>query len=164
VSVPVEQAGDLKIGLPIKVMSSDGKDTLAMTTVGFISPSVDDATQSILVKGTVRNSDGKLRSSQFVRARIVWKTAPGLVVPVTAVARVNGQYFVFVAENADGKLVAHQRPIKVGSIVGDDYPVLDGIKPGEKVVISGAQKLVDGAPVAPAPENAPPAPQPSTAP
>jgi RND family efflux transporter MFP subunit len=157
VSVPVERSGDLKMGLPIKVMSSDGKDTLAITTIGFISPSVDEATQSILVKGTVRNPEGKLRSSQFVRARIVWKTNDGLVVPVTSVARVNGQYFVFVAENADGKLVAHQRGIKVGSIVGDDYPVLEGIKPGEKVVISGSQKLVDGAPVAPAPEGQAPA-------
>jgi multidrug efflux pump subunit AcrA (membrane-fusion protein) len=98
-----------------------------------------------------------------VRARIVWKTGEGLVVPVTAVSRVNGQYFVFVAERADGKLVAHQRGIKVGSIVGDDYPVLEGIKPGEKVVISGAQKLVDGAPVAPAPDAAAPG-QPAPAP
>jgi len=161
VSVPVERSGDLKTGLPLKVMSSDGKDTLAVTTVGFISPSVDEATQSILVKGTVRNPDGQLRSSQFVRARIVWKTADGLVVPVTAVARVNGQYFVFVAESPEskdgkdskgGKLVAHQRGIKVGSIVGDAYPVLDGLKSGDKVVISGGQKLVDGAPVAPAPD------------
>jgi RND family efflux transporter MFP subunit len=168
VSVPVERAGDLKIGLPLKVMSSDGKDTLAVTTVGFISPSVDEATQSILVKGTVRNPDGKLRSSQFVRARIVWKTTDGLVVPVTAVARINGQYFVFVAQGADskdskdskdGKLVARQRAIKVGSIVGDDYPVLEGIKSGEKIVVSGAQKLVDGAPVAPAPDAPAPAPQ-----
>ena len=166
VSVPVERSGDLKTGLPLKVMSSDGTDAPAVTTVGFISPSVDEATQSILVKGTVRNPGGKLRSSQFVRARIVWKTAEGLVVPVTAVARVNGQYFVFVAESAngtaDGKpgdpggpggLVAHQRPIKVGPIVGDDYPVLEGIKPGEKVVISGSQKLIEGAPIAPAPEG-----------
>jgi len=158
VSVPVERSGDLKTGLPLKVMSSDGKDTLGVTTVGFISPSVDEATQSILVKGTVRNPGGQLRSSQFVRARIVWKTADGLVVPVTAVARVNGQYFVFVAESPDGKdskdgkLVAHQRAIKVGSIVGDTYPVLDGLKSGDKVVISGGQKLVDGAPVAPAPD------------
>ena len=163
VSVPVERSGDLKMGLPIKVMSGDGKDTPAVTTVGFISPSVDEATQSILVKGTVRNPDGKLRSSQFVRARIVWKTADGLVVPVTAVARVNGQYFVFVAESADTKdntkLVAHQRPIKVGPIVGDDYPVLEGIKPGEKVVISGSQKLIEGAPIAPALDTAAPATQ-----
>jgi RND family efflux transporter MFP subunit len=161
VSVPVEQAGDLKIGLPLRVVSGDGTETLAATTVGFISSSVDESTQSILVKGTVRNPDGNLRSSQFVRARIVWKTAEGLVVPVTAVSRVNGQYFVFMAENADGKLVARQRAIQVGPIVGDNYPVLDGIKPGEKVVVSGSQKLREGAPIAAASDaSAPPSPQP----
>ena len=37
----------------------------------------------------------------------------------------------------DGKLVAQQRAIKVGPIVGDNYPVLDGLKPGEQVVVSG---------------------------
>jgi RND family efflux transporter MFP subunit len=162
VSVPLERAGDLKIGLPLRVMSSDGRDTLAVTAVNFISPSVDEATQSILVKGAVRNPDGNLRSSQFVRARIVWRTAEGLVVPVTSVARVSGQYFVFIAEadGEGGKLVARQRAIKVGPIVGDDYPVLEGVKPGEKVVISGAQKLREGAPIAPAPEQgAAPVPQ-----
>ena len=95
----------------------------------------------------MRNPDGMLRSSQFVRARIVWKTADGLVVPVTAVSRVSGQYFVFVAEGADkdGEAAcARQRAIKVGPIVGNDYPVLEGIKPGEQVVVSGAQKLRGG--------------------
>ena len=161
VAVPLERAGTLKIGLPVRVMSSDGRDTLAVTTINFISPSVDEATQSILVKGAVRNPDGTLRSSQFVRAWIVWKTAEGLVVPVTAVARVSGQFFAFVAEgpDKDGKLVARQRAIKVGPIVGDDYPVLEGIKAGEKVVVSGAQKLQEGAPIAPAPDAAAPAPQ-----
>ena len=129
------------------MLSSDGAETLATTTVSFISPHVDDQTQSVLVKGTVRNPDGTLRSSQFVRARIVWKTAEGLVVPVTAVLRINGQFFAFVAEEAGGKLTAKQRPIKVGPIVGDDYPVLDGIKAGDRVVVSGAQKLADGAPI-----------------
>ena len=152
VSVPIEHARDLKPGLPIRVMSSDGRETLATTTVGFISSSVDAETQSVLVKGTVGNPDGRLRSSQFVRAVIVWRTVPGLVVPVTSVSRVSGQYFVFVADNTGGKLVARQRTIKVGPIVGDNYPVLDGIKSGEKVVVSGSQKLVDGAPIAPAPE------------
>jgi RND family efflux transporter MFP subunit len=152
ISVPIERARDLKAGLPIRVMSSDGRETLATTTVGFISSSVDAETQSVLVKGTVGNPDGRLRSSQFVRAVIVWRTVPGLVVPVTSVSRVSGQYFVFVADNAGGKLVARQRTIKVGPIVGDNYPVVDGIKSGEQVVVSGSQKLVDGAPIAPAPE------------
>jgi RND family efflux transporter MFP subunit len=150
VNVPVERSADLRSGLPIRVMSSDGSETLAVTTINFISPSVDEG-QSILVKGAVRNPGGTLRSSQFVRARILWKTAEGLVVPVTAVARISGQYFVFVAEGADGKLVARQRGIRVGPIVGDAYPVLEGLKPGDRVVVSGGQKLVDGAPIAPAP-------------
>jgi RND family efflux transporter MFP subunit len=115
--------------------------------VDFISPHVDDQTQSILVKGQVRNPDGRLRALQYVRARLVWKTQQGLVVPVTAVLRINGQFFAFVAEDAGGKLVAKQRAIKVGPIVGDNYVVLDGIKPGERVVTSGAQKLMEGAPI-----------------
>lgn len=150
VNVPVERSADLKIGLPVRVMGSDGRDTLAVTTINFISPSVDEG-QSILVKGAVRNPDGNLRSSQFVRARILWKTGEGLVVPVTAVTRISGQFFVFVAEGADGKLVARQRAIKVGPIVGDAYPVFEGLKSGDKVVVSGSQKLMEGAPVAPAP-------------
>jgi RND family efflux transporter MFP subunit len=157
VSVPVERAKELKIGLPIRILSSDGQQRLASSTISFISPHVDDQTQSVLVKGTVRNGDGALRGSQFVRANIVWKTTEGLVIPVTAVLRLNGQFFAFVAEDAKDApsgaggqaLVARQRAIKVGSIVGDNYAVLDGIKPNERVVVSGAQKLADGAPIMP---------------
>jgi len=156
VQVPVERSNDLKNGLPIALLSSDGSEVLAMTTVGFISPHVDDQTQSILVKGTVRNPGGRLRALQYVRARVIWKTAQGLVVPVTPVLRISGQYFAFVAEdskapNGQPALVAKQRAIKIGPITGENYPVLDGIKAGERVVTSGAQKLADGAPIAPVP-------------
>ena len=158
VAVPIERAAGLRIGLPMQVWSSDGAQRVATTTVSFVSPHVDDQTQSVLGKGTVRNPDGTMRASQYVRARIVWKTADGLVVPVTAVLRINGQFFAFVAESRDGgALAAKQRAIKVGPIVGDTYPVLEGIKPGERVVVSGAQKLADGAPIAP--QGASPAPQ-----
>ena len=163
VNVPIERAHDLKMGLPVAVMSGDGSQKIASTSISFISPHVDDQTQSILVKGQIANANGILRSSQYVRARIVWKTTPALVVPVTAVLRINGQFFAFVAEapaaggsGASGSpgaggaaLVARQRAIKVGSIVGDNYAVLDGIKPGERVVTSGTQKLADGAPIQP---------------
>jgi RND family efflux transporter MFP subunit len=157
-SVPIERASALKAGLPLQVWTSDGDRQIAATTVSFVSPHVDDQTQSVLVKGIVKNPDGALRAAQYVRARIVWKTADGLVVPVTAVLRINGQFFAFVAEpGTGGALAAKQRAIKVGPIAGDNYPVLDGIKPGERVVVSGAQKLADGAPIAAQAEG--PAPQ-----
>jgi RND family efflux transporter MFP subunit len=161
-AVPIERAAALKLGLPLQVWSSDGAQRIASTTVSFVSPRADDQTQSVLVKGTVRNPDGVLRASQYVRARIVWKTADSLVVPVTAVLRINGQFFVFVAEPAaGGTLTAKQRAIKVGPITGDNYPVLDGLKPGDRVVVSGAQKLADGAPIQEAPGS--PGPKPSAA-
>jgi len=150
VSVPIERAPALKNGLPIQILSSDGDDTLATSAVNFISPHVDDQTQSILVKGQVRNPAGTLRAMQYVRARVVWKMSQGLLIPVTAVLRVSGQFFAFVAEDAGGKLVAKQRAIKVGPITGDNYPVLDGLKAGERIVTSGTMKLADGAPIQPA--------------
>ena len=96
--MPVERAAALKNGLPIRILSSDGSTSSRRRRSDFISPHVDDQTQSMLVKGMVQNPDGTLRAPQYVRARIVWKTAEGLVVPVTAVLRINGQFFAFVAE------------------------------------------------------------------
>jgi RND family efflux transporter MFP subunit len=155
VQVPIERAGELRSGLPIRILGPDGSDVIATTTVSFVSPQVDDDTQSVLVKGLVQNPDGRLRASQFVRAQILWNTTEGLVVPVTAAVRINGQYFAFVAEQAqgpDGKpaMVARQRAITVGQIVGDNYAVLDGLTLGDQVVTSGSQKLADGAPIVPA--------------
>ncbi len=148
VSVPIERASDLKMGLPLHLMASDGKP-LASTTISFISPRVDDQTQSVLAKGIVKNEDGALRTAQFVRARIVWRSATGLTIPVVAVVRINGQYFAYVAEEKGGALVARQRAVKVGQVVNNDYTLLAGIEPNERIIVSGVQKLADGAPIAP---------------
>ena len=89
-----------------------------------------------------------MRVQQFVRARIVWRTRAGLTVPVTAVTRISGQYFCFVAETGrQGGLVARQRPVQVGELVGNDYVVTGGLKAGDQLIVSGIQKIGDGAPV-----------------
>jgi len=147
VSVPVERAAQLRLGLPLEILDSAG-ELIARTTITFVSPQVEDDTQTILVKGRVEGVAG-LRPEQFIRARVVWQTHDGPVVPVLAVSRISGQYFAFVAEGKDGSLVARQRPLRLGQIVGGDYVVLEGIKPGERVIVSGVQFLVDGAPVTP---------------
>src|SRR6185369_13888181 len=110
-----------RAGLPVEILIPDGSEPVT-ARVSFVSPHVDDQTQSVLAKAAVPNAGGSLRPMQYVRARIVWKTTNGLVIPVTAVQRISGQFFAFVAEQADGKLVARQRAIKVGSIEGNDYP------------------------------------------
>ena len=75
--------------------------------------------------------------------------ARGPVVPVLAVSRIGGKYFIFVAEDHQGKTVAHQRALQIGEIIGNDYVVVNGLKAGEKMVVSGTQFLVDGVPVLP---------------
>ena len=73
----------------------------------------------------------------------------GLTVPAVAVTRINGQYFAFVAEPAGKGFVAHQRSVKLGDLVGNDYIVVDGLKAGERLIVSGVQKIGEGAPVQP---------------
>jgi RND family efflux transporter MFP subunit len=148
VSVPVERAPDLHQDLPLQVLDSSGA-VAAETRVSFISPRVDEATQTVLVKAPVPVQEHGLRQAQFVRARIVWGTREAPTIPVLAVSRVGGQYFAFVAVEEDGALVARERPVRLGEIVGNDFVVLDGIAEGDRVIVSGTQMLADGAPVQP---------------
>ena len=149
VYVPIERSLRLKMGLPVQVLDSNGK-VLAGTRVSFVSPQVDNSTQTVLVKARIANENDALRQSQFIRARIVWGTRQNPQIPILAVSRLAGQYFAFVAEPQNGgAFVARQRPLAIGQTVGNDYEVREGIKPGDKVIISGTQFLLDGVPVIP---------------
>jgi RND family efflux transporter MFP subunit len=147
IAVPLEQGAELKIGLPVELLGPDGQVT-ATNAVTFVAPRADDATQTVLVKSLLRNVPPGLRVQQYVRARIVWSNAPGLAVPVVAVNRVSGGYFVFVAESQDKGMVARQRPVQVGEVIGNEYVIRGGLKAGDRVIVSGIQKIGDGAPIA----------------
>lgn len=146
--VPTERATEIRTGLPVEILDTDGK-TLAKSTINFLSPQVDNGLQSILAKAPVPHGARGLRTEQVVKARVTWSTNPSPVVPVLAVTRVGGQAFVFVAAQKDGGYAAHQVPVTLGETVGNDYPVLQGLNPGDKVILSGLQFLQEGAPVQP---------------
>lgn len=145
IAVPSERAHEVKLGAPVDVLDGDG-NVLLKTRVNFISPQVDTGTQSVLAKAPVDQVE-HLRSQQLVRSRITWSTHSGVTIPVVAVSRINGQYFAFVAEEPNGKAIARQKPLQLGEIVGNDYTVLSGLTQGEKVIVSGGQSLIDGAPI-----------------
>jgi RND family efflux transporter MFP subunit len=149
INVPLERAGDLRLGLTVELLDEDGK-TIGTNPITFIAPRAEDETQSVLVKATLRSMPPGLRVMQYVRARIVWSEAPALTVPIVAINRISGQYFVFVAEQGQNGVVARQKPVTVGDVIGEDYVVQGGLKAGERVIVSNVQKLGDGAPVKPA--------------
>ena len=153
VNVPVQQAPQLKVGLPVRLVDDRGQ-LLATNRITFVSPTVDTATQSVLAKAQLVEGRGQFRSDQFVRARVVWSEAPGLTIPVTAVLRSTGDFFAFVAEKGEQGLVARQKRVQLGEIVGNEYVVQGGLQPGEQLIVSGLQKIRDGAPVMPAPPAA----------
>jgi RND family efflux transporter MFP subunit len=148
IQIPLDRSVDLKLGLPVQVLDGEGK-VIATNPITFVAPRVDERTQTVLVKSRLRNVPPSLRIQQFIRSRIIWKTAPGLTVPVTSVSRVSGKFFCFVVEQGDKGLVARQRPIEVGEVLGNDYIVKSGVRPGDRLIVGGIQKIGDGAPVKP---------------
>jgi len=148
VYIPTERASEVRMGLPVNIVDTNG-DLLESTRVDFVSPSVDNGLQGILVKAPLKPEMDRFRNAQLVKARVIWSTAPTATVPVLAVTRIGGQAFVYVAQQGDKGTQARQRAVTLGDTVGNDYAVTQGLKPGEKVIISGTQLLVDGAPVQP---------------
>jgi RND family efflux transporter MFP subunit len=146
-NVPVQQAPKLKVGLPVRIVDETGA-TIAEEKIAFVSPSVDEQTQTVLVKTPV-SVPGTLRTDQYVRSYVIWTSEPGLMVPVTSVTRINGQWFAFVAVAGEGGkgLVARQRSLELGPVIGNNYTVVSGLKAGEKLIAGGIQKIRDGAPV-----------------
>jgi RND family efflux transporter MFP subunit len=145
--VPSEKAAAVRMGAPVDILDDEGKPAVR-TRVSFISPRVDTESQTLLVKTVVPNPAMKFRNAQQVHSRVVWSEEKRPVIPVTAVSRLSGKIFAFVAEGGGSQAVARQRVIEVGDLVGNDYVVLAGIKPGELVIVSGVQLLADGMPVA----------------
>jgi RND family efflux transporter MFP subunit len=148
INVPLERSADLRPELTVELLDANG-EVIASNPITFIAPRADDATQSVLVKATLRQMPPGVRVLQYVRARIVWSNEPVLAVPIVAVTRLAGQHFVFVAEARDQGFVARQTPVTVGGVVGDDYIVRSGVTAGARVIVSNVQKLGDGAPVKP---------------
>lgn len=149
-SIPVERSRELITGLPVELRTQSGAAPLVTGSISFISERVENGAQSVLVKASFPNPDGSLRDEQFVRATVIWATAPGVLVPTTAISRIGGQSFVFVmepSEAADSDFVAVQRPVQLGVIEDNRYHVVSGLAAGETIITAGILRLSDGASV-----------------
>jgi RND family efflux transporter MFP subunit len=146
--IPTERAGQARQGLAVELMDDSGK-LLDKTKINFISPQVDSSLQGILVKAPVNASPELLRTAQMIKARVIWNTSPMAVVPVLAVIRQGGQSFVYVVRKQGPMMMAVQTSVTLGDTLGNSYSVSSGLNPGDKVVVSSTQFLVNGMPVVP---------------
>jgi multidrug efflux pump subunit AcrA (membrane-fusion protein) len=144
ISIPANRAQDIRIGTPIELTDGKGQ-SIGTSRIFFISPTMKDATQSLLVKARLSNANQQLRADKFIRARVIWEEQPGIVIPTTAVSRIAGQSYVFVVEQTGSGRVARQKPVQLGTIEGNHYRVLKGLNPGEQIITTGLMQLFDGA-------------------
>ncbi len=146
--VPADRAAEVRVGLPVEITGPDGA-VLDRTRIYFVSPQVDTQLQAILAKAKVHTPPDVLRNAQLIRAVVTWSTASAPTVPVLAVTQIGGEHFVYVATNQNGHYIAEQKMVQLGSTVGNSYEVKSGLQAGDKVIVSGIQILVSGAPIQP---------------
>jgi membrane fusion protein (multidrug efflux system) len=129
----------------IDLVLADGSTFPQKAKLQSVDRQVQASTGTILVTALVENPGCVLRPGFYARARIVAKVLKdAVVVPQRAVSEVQGAYQLGII-GGDGK--AEIRPVKVGARTGSDWVITSGLKPGEKVVVEGLQKIKTGAPV-----------------
>jgi len=121
--------------------------------VTSVSPSADSANRVFDVEVTIPNADGALKDGMIAAVQLEGAPAAGASaqVPLQAVVRQPGPpqgYMVFIVTEKDGRTLAQARPVKLGDVSGRSVTVLEGLRPGERVVTAGAAQLYDGAVVA----------------
>src|SRR5438876_3010875 len=129
----------------VRLETADGRAYPQPAHVNFSGSTVDAATGTVQMRAEVPNPDLGLLPGQFVRVRVIAGTQQAIVVPQTAVMQNEGGRFVWLA-GADGKAV--QRQIRAGGWIGADWIVLEGLKPGDQVIVDNVVRLRPGAPVA----------------
>jgi Cu(I)/Ag(I) efflux system membrane fusion protein len=106
--------------------------------VAFIPPTVDEATRTLRVRFELSNQDGRIRPGAFATVEMKLDVGEALGVPETAVIHAGARDIVFVVHGDH----VQPRAVVVGPLVGDRYPVREGLSAGESVAVS-AQFLID---------------------
>jgi RND family efflux transporter MFP subunit len=128
--------------VPIQLILADGSVYLHPGRISFADRSVDVRTGAIRVATLFPNPGNFLRPGQYARVRASLRTATGaILVPQRAVSELQGSYQI---ATVDGSNKVNVRAVKLGDTVGSDRIITDGLKPGERVIVEGLQKVRQG--------------------
>src|SRR5262249_21040569 len=144
-----EKRAERERNIHLQMILADGTLYSHTGQFSFADREVDVKTGALRLQGLFPNPGNVLRPGQFVRVKAAPKRIDGaLLVPQRAVTELQGSYQVAVV-SADNH--AHIQPVKVGNRVGSQWIIESGLKPGERVVAEGTQKVKEGMAVNPQP-------------
>lgn len=146
---------------PLELTLADGSVYPERGTFSLADRQVDLRTGTITVQSVFPNPDNILRPGQYAKIRVAAETRKGaLLIPQQSVQQLQGSHQVAVVGD-DNKVDI--RSVKVGERVGNMWIISQGLKPGERIVVSGVQKVKAGMLVNPKPFVAEPTPAPAIA-
>lgn len=146
--VPEADAATIRRGQGCRFNPTDHDTECTEGRVTVINDAVDPMRRTVEVWCEIANSDGKLRSQVFGSLRIITGQISGIVVvPTSAVQLAEGTRTGFVMVAGADKL-AHKRPVETAIPTAGKTPVLEGLTPGEMVIVEGAYGLADGTTIA----------------
>jgi membrane fusion protein (multidrug efflux system) len=135
--------------LAVRVVLPDGTLLPRVGRINFMAPSLDSASGTQEMRAKFDNRDRRLLPGQFVRVRLEgFARSSALAVPQRAVQQGLGRQFVFVVGPGD---TISARDVKPGPWSGSLWIIDDGLKPGDRVVVDGVQKVAAGRVVTPVP-------------
>lgn len=147
IQIPIDRLSEVRQYETRIELKTQQNEPLGVVPVSFISPQTDSETQTITIKGIYANAQNQLRTDQLVKAKVVWEDKNSVTIPTTAVTRIGDQAFVFVVNESEGKQIATQTPVTLGSITGQSFVVQEGLQGNETIVTEGVVKLRNGVPV-----------------
>jgi membrane fusion protein (multidrug efflux system) len=143
----IRRTGKAAVDLPITLVLSTGAEHPEQGKIVFLDRAVDVKTGTLRVRASFPNAGGLLRPGMFARIKVDLGVRPdSILVPERAVSELQGRSFVWVISE-DNK--ATLRTVQVGESLGGNLVISEGLKPGERIVTEGLQKVREGAPVQP---------------
>ena len=135
----VLQRSAIRSAVPVEYIQANDAPYSFKGKIIFVNREITAGTGTIQLAAAFPNRDAILRPGGFGRVRVQTGTSKNaLLVPQAAVIEVQSQYQLFVV-GSDNK--ATVRPVKVGDRVGPNWIITEGLKPGERVVVEGIQKM-----------------------
>ncbi len=135
----------IKKGMPVDVKLDVYGDEVFKGVVSLVYPTINPQSRTFPVEIKIQNGNEKIRPGMFARVTFAYGTAEHVVVPDMAVVKLSGSgdRFVYVVE--DGKVVF--KKVELGRRFDTEYEIVSGLSSGDKVVVEGHSRLVNGAAV-----------------
>lgn len=131
-----------KAPLPVSIVLATGAAYPHTGTIDFVDNQVDAGTGTILMRAVVPNPDKAQRPGQYVQVQVTLTDQhQAILVPAQAVALDEAGHYLFVVDKDDK---VERRNVKLGPLHQGSYVVDEGVKAGDRVVVSGLQKIRGG--------------------